>query len=679
MWRLCQCVYGSPACNANKAIPMYSNQYPNHFKNSDRDRIALAMEVAGDGIWDWNVETNEVFFDRRYYSMAGYNPGEFPGTFEAWEKRVHPQDLPKVKAKLNQCFQGQAESFQSDFRFRTKQGPWMWIRGRGKVFGRHSRSKPKRIIGTHSDITELKREVEKRINSEKGYRLLIENAHDCIFVAQGGVIKYANTHTARLSGYPLQELQRIAFIDLVHPEDRAMVKGYHLRRMQGDKQPQFYAFRIKNKSGVELHLENNAVYIEWEKKPASINFVRDITKTKKMEQQMTQTQKMQAIGTLAGGIAHDFNNILSAMMGYTEISLLEMAPESKAYQRLHNVLQAGNRARDLVHQILTFSRETYQESKPVPISAIVKEAMKLLRASIPASIEFIQDIDADAGNVLADSTRIHQVIMNLCTNASHSMLARGGTLEVRLENFQIDESLAGDYLNLDAGSYVCLTVSDTGHGMDPETLKQIFDPYFSTKEPGEGTGLGLSVVHGIVSGLGGSIKVYSEQGTGTTFNVILPRIESEDREVNEWPRIYPGGSETILLVDDEEAVLDVTREMLETLGYQVISRISSLEAYQAFLTTPDRFDLVITDHTMPKMSGIELIHKMLVTRKSLPIILCTGFSAGITRKKMDTIGAQAMLNKPVLKQELAQTIRKVLDDQRVNSGSEQEDIFPTSS
>ena len=381
----------------------------------------------------------------------------------------------------------------------------------------------------------------------------------------------------------------------------------------------------------------------------------------KVQSQLRQAQKMEALGTLAGGIAHDFNNILGAIMGYTEIAQFDVAEESELKVTLDEVLKSAKRARDLVKQILAFSRQEDHELKPLQVHLIVKEALKLLRASIPTTIEIRQDIKSRSGMVMGDPTQIHQVLMNLCTNATHAMRGKGGALEVGLEDVDLDADAPVQYPDLKPGPYVRLTVSDTGHGIEPEAKDRIFDPYFTTKDKGVGTGLGLAVVHGIVKSHGGAITVYSELGKGTTFHVLFPGIESVDAEETEVLEPLPKGDERILFVDDEEALVQIGQHMLRRLSYEVVPRTSSVEALEAFRAQPDKFDLVITDQTMPNMTGEMLAKELMSIRPDIPIILCTGYSELISKELAKAMGIREYVMKPLVIRKLATTIRKVLD------------------
>jgi signal transduction histidine kinase/ActR/RegA family two-component response regulator len=388
----------------------------------------------------------------------------------------------------------------------------------------------------------------------------------------------------------------------------------------------------------------------------------DVTELVSLEDRLRRAQKMEAIGTLAGGIAHDFNNILGAIIGYTEIAELQVPDDSKAKESLKEVLNAGHRARDLVKQILAFSRREGQERIPIQIAPIAKEALKLLRSSLPTTVEIRQKLETDTDIVEADPTQIHQVLMNLCTNAAHAMRKEGGILEVSVHNLELRrwDSESGRF-DIPPGNYLRITVSDTGQGMPPEVLERIFEPYFTTKEKGEGTGLGLSVVHGIVKSYGGAITAHSEPEKGSTFHVYFPVIEKK-AEVPETEEIapVPTGNERILFIDDEPTLVDLGKQMLEGLGYKVTTRTSSIEALELFEAKSSQFDLVITDMTMPQMTGDKLAHEVKKIRADVPIILCTGFSEKISGRR-DDLKIDGLLMKPVDKIKMAKTIRKVLD------------------
>jgi signal transduction histidine kinase/ActR/RegA family two-component response regulator len=385
-------------------------------------------------------------------------------------------------------------------------------------------------------------------------------------------------------------------------------------------------------------------------------------KLAKYERQLQQVLKIQAIGTLAGGIAHDFNNILFPIVGYTELTMDEVSEDSVAHKNLEEILKAAHRATELVKQILTFSRQSGQERKPVKVQYILKEALNLLRASIPTSIEIIHNIDDDCNPVMGDATQIHQVIMNLCTNAYQAMQDKGGKLEVILNEVDIGYEETIEKIGMQPGKHLQLTVKDEGCGMDAAVLGRIFEPYYTTKEQGKGTGLGLSVIHGIIKNHRGDITVASSLEKGTTFQVNLPIIENAEVVTEFEPSNGAAkGNERILLIDDEEQIISMEQQMLENLGYQVTALTDSVEALDEFAKQPQNFDLVITDMTMPHMTGDELAQKLLDIKPDIPVILCTGFNEDITEEKALSMGIQKFVMKPVIKNDLATSIRTVLD------------------
>jgi signal transduction histidine kinase/CheY-like chemotaxis protein len=387
---------------------------------------------------------------------------------------------------------------------------------------------------------------------------------------------------------------------------------------------------------------------------------QDITERKRAERAIRQMQKMEALGTLAGGIAHDFNNILMPIVINTELAILDTPENSPISTYLRLVQEASNRGKDLIKQIITFSRQKEQVKAPMEIGPVLREALKFLRSSIPKNIEIRENIEAAPSMILADPTQIHQVLMNICSNASYAMREKGGILDVSLTPVEVDADMVNRHLDLRPGPYLRLTVADTGQGMDKEIMEKVFDPFFTTKKPGEGTGMGLAVVHGIVKNHGGAITIYSEIGKGSTFNVFLPQIISELR--TEAPPSEPisRGKERILLIDDEEIQIRSVQPMLERLGYRVIAKTDAIEALDIFRSKPNEFDLVITDQTMPHMTGRELAEEILRIRPDIPIILCTGFSEVIHEEEAKAMGIREFIMKPSSLNEMAGKIRKSL-------------------
>ena len=517
-----------------------------------------------------------------------------------------------------------------------------------------------RTLREWQNIVERKR-AEKML--DQFFRLSI----DMLCVADlEGRFKYLNPAFEKTLGHPPKELLSRPYLDFVHPDDKASTLAAAQELSRG-----IPAINFSNRY---LCKDGTYKWIEWTSIPdpkagVTYTIARDITEDKrakeersKLEAQLQQAQKMEAIGTLAGGIAHDFNNILGAIMGYTELCLLDAPEMSRLKTNLNQVLRATDRAKNLVRQILAFSRQSEQEEKPILLGPIVKEALKMLRASIPSTIEIRQNIGQEAGTILADPTQIHQVLMNLCTNAAHAMRETGGILEVILEDVDLVGDLAEKYPDMEPGGYERLTVRDTGHGMEQSLLKRIFDPYFTTKEKGVGTGLGLAAVHGIVKSFNGGIVVESAPEKGATFQVLLPRVDTKVVRAVEETDPLPTGSERVLLVDDEETLIQIGKAMLERLGYTVSARTSSVEALEVFEERPHDYDLVITDQTMPNMTGENLAKGLMQIRKDIPIILCTGYSELINEEKAKAAGIREFVMKPLVMRDLAETVRKVLDD-----------------
>ncbi len=515
----------------------------------------------------------------------------------------------------------------------------------------------------------LIKDITQRKHLSESLRLsqfMFDKASFGIFLARAsGHIADVNDHACRYLGYTKAELCRMHILDIDRgnsPEENAQL----WRQLQKEGVIHFESLH-RRKDGTEIPVAITGNLFEFNNKLYSVSFVQDISDWKeakkqrrKMEAQMRETQKMEALGTLAGGIAHDFNNILAAILGFTELAQLECPTGSNAKQYVSQISQAGRRAKDLVQQILTFSRQSRSEKGPLDISRAIEEALKLIKATLSANIEIREDIPSNLAPVFADETQIHQVVMNLCTNARHAMNNTGGTLDVSLKAVAIQEQDAQNYPGMAPGDYLKLSIADTGPGIAPNLINRIFEPYFTTKPTGEGTGLGLSTVHGIVQDHSGSIKVYSEPGVGTTFHIFLPVVEASLEAAAKQPEQLPTGSERILFVDDEKPLIDLGRALLERLGYRVETRASSIDAIEAFRTDPQKYDLIITDMAMPKMSGDELAREMKAIRSDIPIILCSGFSDRIDARVREAIGVSAFLMKPVTYADLAKTVRMAL-------------------
>lgn len=546
----------------------------------------------------------------------------------------------------------------------------------------------------------LKESKERLKASEEKYRALLNYAVDGMIVSDiEGVFLDVNRKTEELLGYTREELLGMKFTD-IHPKEELEKVSAAFQAMVEGKTYSCNDTVVLRKDGTTAPVDITGNCIEYNGKRIMQAIFRDITerkraedvlhryydelevrvqertmeltqayrslqhemeKRKKAEEQLRHTQKMKAIGTLAGGIAHDFNNILAGIIGFTEMVMDDTDPASREYRRLELVIKGAQRGRDLVKQILTFSRQVGHEQKPVALSDIVNEGLKLLRPLIPATTQIRSEISTGDDTILADPAQMHQVLMNLCMNSVQAMGKRGGTLEIGVARDHFKKAGQVPVAGMKPGDYVTLTVRDTGCGMKPETIERIFDPFFTTRAHAEGSGLGLSVVHGIVQSHEGFVTVESEPGKGSLFSLYLPAIEKPEATAGEEPRVK-GGNECILFVDDEDMLVELNEQRLSQLGYDIVGTTRSAEALRIFRDEPNRFHMVITDYTMPDMNGLDLAKKLLKVRPDIPIILCTGYNDDVSPEKVRKAGIKEFLLKPQSKQELDRAIRRILDN-----------------
>jgi PAS domain S-box-containing protein len=640
-----------------------------------RERYRLVADFTYD--WEYWVDPSGKFL---YVSpscerVSGYPPAFFLEDPGALLRIVHPEDRRSLDSHLSEnCSNAFQDAAPCEMKFRIirADGEIRWILHRCWCVFTEDRVCAGRR-GSQRDITETNLAEQSLRESEDRNRRLIEASPDAVLIRSGGMITYANPSAVRLlRATSEQDLVGKPYLDLVHPDDRAASAERVRKSLEEGLVTAAREHRLLALDGRVVDVESIGVPAKFQGEIQTFGIFRDITERKKsyqekaqLEVQLQQAQKMESLGTLAGGIAHDFNNILGVIIGSSELLAMTNAVEESSRGTLDNILAASQRAKDLVRQILAFSRHAKQEKLLLNLKAIVKETIEFLRASLPATIELRQKLDPKAGTIMADPTQMQQVLMNLCTNAAHAMEPTGGILEVQLSNVVLNQDGVRIDSDLEPGAYVRLTVSDTGHGIDPQVIRQIFDPYFTTKEKDKGTGLGLAVVHGIVKAHGGTIKVFSEVGQGTTFQVLLPGMEGYGATERAEIQVLRGGSERILLVDDEKGLADIEKQMLALLGYDVQIRTSPVEALEAFQTNPEKFDLVITDLTMPQMTGMKLAKQMARIRPGMPIILSTGFSDQIDETQALAAGIRAFLLKPLVANELAEAVRKALDDPRI--------------
>ena len=613
------------------------------------ERWRLLFEQSPEAIVLVDPETMApVEFNDAACGILGYSREEMAKMRMDEHETIHPGELLRMK----DLTPGQRQAFETFFRDRNGE-----IRDIAVVVQVAALSGRRLLHIVFRDVTRKK-------SAERGIKLLAtaveQTVEGILIIGKDGLIQYANPSYRQISGHDPGEL--VGCVPSRVFESKPQCGTYKdMQETVCGGRVWRGRFQSRKKNGETYDTETTISSVRGEDGEIThyVAIERDISREIDLERQLRQAQKMEAIGVLAGGIAHDFNNILGIIMGYTDMLAMVASKNGMPAAELKQITKATHRAKDLIRQILSFSRKGEQKRMPLQLGIVVKEALKMLRASLPSTIEIIENIESESV-ISADPTQVHQVLMNLCTNAFHAMRERGGELAVNLEDVEID--LDSHHPDLPPGSYVRLAVSDTGCGISPEIMERIFEPFFTTKKVGDGTGMGLSVVHGIVKSYRGAIIVRSAPGQGSIFNVFIPRVETHAAAEQEKPKKLPRGAERILFVDDEEELARLSARMLEPLGYKLDIRTNSVEAMEIFQREPWRFDLVITDQTMPHLTGAELAKQMLDIRSDMPIILCSGFSEALTPEKITACGVRKFILKPLSLSLLARTIREVLDN-----------------
>ncbi len=627
-------------------------------------RLGRSQEIAHLGSWELDLVDNRLTWSDEVYRIFGLETREFPATYEAFLAAVHPDDREAVDTAYSASLREGRDSYEIEHRVVRRDSGEVRIVHEKCEHLRDASGRVIRSVGMVHDVTERKRAESLRqvLAEQERLRLgaAVEQASEAVVMADlDGTIRYVNAAFETLNRCRKDAAVGRSYFEILAGDPRideireAAVGGGtwqgHLTRSRPGERPmelEVALSSVKDPSGALIGV---------------LITERDVTREAILREQVRQAQKMEALGTLAGGITHDFNNILGAVIINTELALLETDENDPARQSLPLVLQAAERGKALVKQIITFSRQREWERKPLLIAPLIKEDLKLVRATLPPTVTVHESVSAETATIKADPSQVHQIFSNLCQNAALAMRDRPGRLEVKLDAVQVDAALAARHPALKPGPYVRLTVGDSGCGMSREVLERVFEPFFTTRSPGEGSGLGLSVVHGIVQSYGGAVDVYSEPGKGSVFNVFLPRLQ-EEACAAETAAGAPAesGTERILLVEDDATQLKSMARMLERLGYRVTARSGGRAALTAFRKNPDSFDLVITDQTMPRMSGIEMAKAMVKIRPDIPVILNTGFSEKVNGETVGRDGIRAFLMKPFTVQEISRLIRKVL-------------------
>jgi PAS domain S-box-containing protein len=633
------------------------------------EKFRFLAEKMADIVWILDRDFRTAYVSPSIEHVLGFTPEERKE--QCLEEMITPASLQKVQEmyfeELQKAAEGNVDPNRSvtiEVEYLRKDGSTVWMENivkwiqdpGGTIVGMH---------GVSRDITERRMAEEALRESESRFRNLFDLSPQaiCLTELETGKLVDVNHKLCELTKYAKEEVLGLNVSEVGFCEEADRNRFIEALQSSGEVKGLEMDFKTKDNSMLHAHVFARIIRI------AGVSYIlsifHDRTEQVGLEAQLRQAHKMESIGTLAGGIAHDFNNILGIIIGNAELALDDIPEENPARLNLEEIRIAGARAKDVVCQLLSFARKKNLEKKPINIVPIIQESLKLLRSSIPASIDIRQKIAKDVDTILADPTQINQVLINLCTNADHAM-PDGGILEIRLKNLELDEETRARHPNLSPGHYVNLMVSDTGHGIPPDEIDRIYDPYFTTKEVGKGAGMGLAVVHGIVMNHNGAIFADSEVEKGTTFNLFFPVTERQP--VSEIPVVenLPEGKERILFIDDDKSIAYVGRHRLERLGYQVETRTNPVEALELFRDEPGRFDLVITDMAMPQMTGDILVREILKIRPDLPTIICSGFSEKMDEEKAKEIGIRQYIEKPLDRSELAKVVRRVLGSPKHN-------------
>ncbi len=630
------------------------------------ERLNLILKGSDLGIWDCEVQTGVTIFNQRWAEMLGYHIDEIKPHVRSWRNLLHPEDKAGVLAALNDHLDGRTPFYQSEHRLKTKSGAWLWVMDHGKIVEYDAQGLPSRSAGIQKNIDIRKRAEDAVRLSNERFKTVLNSIDACIFVAdintheilfmnQNMIESFCQDHTGELcwkvfrkEGRPCKHCNNSLLLN--EEGQPSGVQSWHgLNPITG-----------KNYMNYDRAIHWTADRI------AKIQIATDITELKALEMQLRQKYKMEAVGLMAGGVAHNFNNSLAIILDNIKLSQMNLPEDNAASNYLENAYKIALRSGDLIKQILAYSRTGEHNHGPVQLAQVVKDTIRLLRSTIPTTVNLRPTISTDNHNLTinADSSQLQEILINLCTNAVHAMNEKG-TLIIVLDVINLKPQDIPAQYERAPGPYAMLKVQDNGTGITPEIMEKIFDPFFTTKEVNQGTGMGLSTVQGIMDQHLGLIKVRSIPGEGSTFELYFPVIANQTAERSPAPQTLPKGRERILFLDDDEMLANVGGQMLSEFGYKVTTETSSVHALELFKTDPHYYDLVITDQTMPDLSGKDLLIEMFAIRPNLPAIMCTGFSNKIDADEAKGMGIKAFFIKPLDLPELINTTRRILDESKI--------------
>jgi len=635
-------------------------------EQGNRNRSALSGGEIG--LMEWNIAEKTIHVDETCAVLLGNNHDEHDFNTDQWEGLIHPDDLASLRPHIDACVSGNTDNYEIEFRLRGSENPCKWLLHMGKIISYNEKGSPALLAGTVLDITRRKTAEMSLAESEEKFRTFTEFSPIPIMIYQDNMWIYANPAAIKITGYSADELLTMNFWEFVHPDFRDLIKQRGSERQEGGNPVSHYEFMIVHKGGEEKWVDFWAQPVQFRGKIAVLIAAIDITQRKKyearqknLEEQLQHSQRLEAIGRLAGGVAHDFNNLLSPIMGYAELLLTEREEDLPLKRKVGEILKAAESAKALTGHLLAFSRKQLLQQNVINLNTLLDNFFLILKRTIRENIRIRLVPHTNLWNIMGDPGQIEQILMNMTINAQDAM-PDGGDLIIETTNVTLDILYSDEHHQIEPGEYVLLTISDTGTGIDRETIENIFDPFYTTKPHGMGTGLGLSTVYGIVRQHRGHVHVYSEPGKGSSFKIYFPREKEEISNINteRTPAEIVSGDETILLVEDETMVREMTARVLQSIGYSIIEASSAEEALKKAGTYNGTLHLLLTDIIMQDMNGVDLYQRIRSKRPGLNVLFMSGYNPGLLDSLNLPVSADNYIQKPFSIKILSKKIRSIL-------------------